>query len=125
MSTYRAVTLGDEDVEWIDPVFGDLREIVWSNERYADWIVELGIPLAAEMMFRYHRMIANQLIAKACKDRHESSWAWRTIGLCQRAKRLRKSLLDEYAHEFGWTARTALVDRLNSLYPRAEWGVAA
>lgn len=122
MTAYRAVTLGDEDVEWVDPIFGDLHAIVWSDTEFAEWVTEHGTVAATELMHRFHRKIANQLIRRACKDRLQSDWARRTIGLVQRAKKRRREVYRLFAAEFGYPARDELVARLDSRYPRAEWG---
>ena len=122
MSGYKEVTLGHEDVEWEDPVFGDLKHILHHEDLFTAWVADRGLESAVELTFRFHRIIANQFVERACTTHSESSWANRTIHLCSAAKRHRNRLLHAYAMEFGYPERDALVERLTVRYPRAEWG---
>lgn len=112
--------MGDEDIEWIDPVFGGLKNFIWDARTFWAWVDEVGLQEAAELLFRFHRIIANQLIAKGVTERHSSEWAFRTVRLCGRAKALRNALSRLYADEFGIPARAELLDRLKLAYPRIE-----
>ena len=122
MPGYKAVTLGDEDVEWIDPVFGDLKQALHNPERFRLWLSERDLLEAVELTFRFHRVIANQLVSKACKEPTDSSWASRTIHLCQAAKRHRNRVAYSYAEVYGREAKLKLFESLRVDYPRSVWG---
>jgi hypothetical protein len=123
---YKAVTLGDEDVEWITPDndFDEIREAIWHDDQFEAWLSRVDIAAALTLTTRFHRVIANQLIERAEKDAGASEWAGQTIALCTRLRLRRQQVQRRMSEERGADAMLTARDTLSALYPRAIWGSA-
>jgi hypothetical protein len=118
---YNAVTLGDEDVEWIRP-YEDVKDAIWDDADFARYVDGTGVADALYEVSWLHRQVANQLIVRAVKDPKVSVWAGRTIFLCKRLKRRRHQLWAMYRGVYGPDALTGWVARFEERFPRAMWG---
>jgi len=121
----KQVTLGHEDIEWDRPESDDDRYQAMLTDdvafmAYVSSCEYLDEPL--ERAHRFHRMIANQLIAEGVGCRPRGNWAGRTIVLCHLAKRRRDQTRDWFSRVYGKPALRLELDRLETLYPRAIWG---
>jgi len=121
----KQVTLGHEDIEWIRPESADDRYQAMLTDdvafmAYISSCEHLDEPL--ERAYKFHRMIANQLIAEGVGCRPRGNWARRTIVLCHLAKRRRNQTRNWFARVYGHSALDLELARLETLYPRAIWG---
>lgn len=121
--SYIDVTLSPDDIEfdrWPDRE--DVKEAAFNDHVFEVFVVEHGLGEALELVSRFHREVANQLIVRAVTDPDSSRWARRTIALCNRVKRRRNQLRRLLAAEIGWAETGLIIDQLDELYPRAVWG---
>lgn len=118
---YKAVTLGDEDVEWINED-QDLIDSIWADETFREYTEQHGLPETLEAVTRLHRVIANQLIERAISRYDHSAWSMRAINLAGRIKKRRNELRRYYAVQNGWPELIALKREIELKYPRAMWG---
>lgn len=119
---YNAVTLGDEDVEWFDTEYDDLKPALFDDDGFREYTEALGLDAALEAVTKFHRVIANQLIVRAVTRVQENEWTARTITLCKRAKTRRNELRRYYGVQNGVPALIAIKRQLEFRYPRAVWG---
>jgi hypothetical protein len=126
---YKDITLAPDDIEWLKPTDGAqgsghdrLKWIIWDDDEFNAYVGEHGIEEAHERVHRFHRDVANQLIARGVRSRLESDWAWRAIGLCRQVKFRRQELRRWYQVHHGQTALMTEAARLDAAYPRATWG---
>jgi hypothetical protein len=122
---YSAVTLGDEDVEWLDTEYEDLKPALFDDDLFRAHTESLGLTDALEIVTKFHRVIANQLIERAVVDYRQSDWTRRAINMCKRAKIRRNELRRYYGVQNGVPALIAIKREFDVKYPRAEWGSAA
>lgn len=118
---YNAVTLGDEDVEWITR-HSDVKDVIWDDVDFTRYVDGTGVADALYEVSWLHRQVANQLISRGEKDPKASSWAGRTIFLCSRLKRRRGQLRAMYRAVYGESGLAVWVARFEARFPRAVWG---
>jgi hypothetical protein len=118
---YKAVTLGDEDVEWIDED-RELIDSIWTDETFREHVEQNGLTETLEAVTRLHRVIANQLIERAISRYDHSAWSMRAINLAGRIKKRRNELRRYYGVQNGFGALANFRRDLEAKYPRAEWG---
>lgn len=121
--TYHAVTLGDEDVEWIR-TNGDVKHAIWDDADFRHYVDNTGVAAALYEVSWLHRQVANQLISRAQKDVEVGGWARRTIFFCSRLKRRRGQLRAMYRAVYGDDALAVWVEDFAVKFPRAVWGSA-
>ena len=124
----RQVTLGDEEVEWIDhrdDEHNEVKELLHDDEGMAAWVEAHGTVEALWIIQRFHRVVANQLIVRGVIDPDVSEWARRTIGLCNAIKYHRRHLRGRLKAELGAEALREFLADFDAAHPRAQFPVAA
>ena len=123
----RQVTLGDEDVEWIDPMedeHAEVKTILHDDAGFDAWADDRGILDALWIVYRFHRTVANQLISRGVSDPGESDWARRAIRLTKELKWRRAMLRHRFIEVYGEGSLREFLDTFKAQHPRAVRPVA-
>lgn len=117
------VTLSPDDIvfeRWPDREH--LKDVVHDDALFAGFVEEHGPRVALELVTEFHRIIANQLIVRAVDTYQRAGWVGRTIRLCRAVKYRRNQARHILADLIGRDATREVIDLLDTIYPRAEWG---
>lgn len=125
MSTHRDNTLAPDDVEWVWPNdYEDVKDAVYDDHEFAMFLIGHGLVGALTRVHEFHRLVANQLIARAVDTYVPGGWVGRTIRLTRRVKKRRNELQRMLRTEIGWDAADVIISELETRFPRAVWGTA-